>query len=53
MPKQGELWVVLPGQKAGMLKKLGRLLAGKPTIDARDSSTLAEGRPVFLVREIR
>jgi hypothetical protein len=54
VPNQGELWVVLPlDQKTGRMKKLGRIDGGKPTIDARDSSTLAEGRPVFLVRETR
>ena len=53
VPKQGDLWVVLPVAKGGRMKKLGQINDGKPTIDARDSSTLAEGRPVFLVRENR
>lgn len=53
VPKEGELWVVLTGDKAGALRKLGRIVGEKPTIDARDSATLAEGRPVFLVRENR
>ncbi len=53
VPRQAELWVVLPVGNAGALKKLGRIEGGKPTIGARDSATLAEGRPVFLVRETR
>jgi hypothetical protein len=53
VPKQGDLWVVLPSDKTGRLKKVGKLDGGKPAIDVRDSTTLAEGRPVFLVRETR
>jgi hypothetical protein len=53
IPGHGELWVVLPSDKTGRLKKLGRIDGGKPTIDDRDSATLAEGRLVFLIREIR
>jgi hypothetical protein len=52
VPKQGDLWVVLPSDKTGRLKKIGRIDSGKPAIDVRDSTTLAEGRPVFLVRDI-
>jgi hypothetical protein len=52
VPKQGDLWVVLPSDKTGRLKKVGRFDGGKPAIDARNSTTLAEGRPVFLVRDI-
>ncbi len=53
VPKQGELWVVLPVEKGGKMKKLGQLKEGKPTLDVLDSSILTEGRPVFLDRETR
>jgi hypothetical protein len=42
---------VLPSDKTGKLKKVGRIDGGKPTIQDSDNSTLAEGRPVFLVRD--
>jgi hypothetical protein len=50
VPDQGELWVIIPAANPLMeLRKMGSIGAGKPSIDARDLSTMAEGRPVFFV----
>jgi hypothetical protein len=49
-PGQQELWVItlLSGNR-GAWKKVGIMSAGQPIINTRDSSILAEGRPVFLM----
>ncbi len=53
LPREGELWVVLPVERTARLRKLGHIEGGRPVIEARDGATLAEGRPIFLVREAR
>ena len=50
VPDQGELWVIVPAANPLMeWRKVGSITGGKPTIDTRDTSTLAEGRPVFVI----
>ncbi len=50
VPRDGELLVAVPsGSSRGEWKKVGNIVEGKPSIDTRDSSALAEGRPVFVV----
>jgi hypothetical protein len=49
-PDQGDLWVVVRRVAGhGEWRKLGTIVGGKPTIDTRDGSALAEGRPVFVI----
>jgi hypothetical protein len=49
LPAEGDLWVVgISLANRGMWRKVGTLTGGKPSINTRDVSTLAEGRPVFL-----
>jgi hypothetical protein len=50
VPDRGELWVIVPAANPLMeWRKVGSIKGGKPTIDARDPSSLAEGRPVFVI----
>jgi hypothetical protein len=50
LPGDGDLWIVAPAaDKRGTWKKVGTIAGGKKSIDARDPSALAEGRPVFMI----
>jgi hypothetical protein len=50
IPREGDLLVAAPlSTRRGEWKKIGVINGGKPQIDVRASSALAEGRPVFVV----
>jgi hypothetical protein len=50
VPPQGDLWVVAyQADKSGEWKKIGTITDGKPRIHAEDGSSLADGRPVFVI----
>jgi hypothetical protein len=50
VPPEGELWVVAPLEnKHGEWRKVGKIIGGKPKVDAIESSSLVEGRPVFVI----
>jgi hypothetical protein len=49
-PNQEELSVIVPLENhQAQWRKVGSITGGKPAIDARDSMSLAEGRPVFVI----
>jgi hypothetical protein len=49
-PQEGDLWVVVPKEdKHGQWKKAGTITKGKATVEASESASLAEGRPVFVM----
>jgi hypothetical protein len=49
-PDHGDLWVVVPRLAGhGEWRKLGVIIGGKLTLDTRDSSALAEGRPIYVI----
>jgi len=53
VPPPGDLWVVVYQEdKRGEWKKVGTITDGKPKIRAVDSSSLAEGRPVFVISSL-
>jgi hypothetical protein len=50
VPPRGDLWIVaLLENKHGEWRKVGAITGGKPKIDATESASLAEGRPVFII----
>jgi hypothetical protein len=54
IPQQRDLWVVVTGANhRGTWRRVGTIREGKPAIDTRDASSLAQGRPVFTIMRSR